>query len=93
MEVQHQETENKGRFYLEESTETIAEMTYSKAGNDKIIIDHTEVNNNYRGKNLGLQLVTAAVEYARKNRLKIMPLCPFAKRIFEKTPEFSGILW
>ncbi|MEQ8475330.1 GNAT family N-acetyltransferase [Fulvivirga sp.] len=93
MEVQHQETENKGKFYINDGNEAIAEMTYSKAGEQKIIIDHTEVNDQYRGQNLGLKLVTAAVEMARKNNIKIMPLCPFAKRVFEKTAKFSDVLW
>lgn len=93
MEVQHQETESKGRFYINDGNEAVAEMTYSKAGEQKIIIDHTEVNDQYRGKNLGLKLVAAAVQFARKNNIKIMPLCPFAKRVFEKTAEFSDVLW
>ncbi|MTI39642.1 GNAT family N-acetyltransferase [Fulvivirga lutimaris] len=93
MEVLHQETENKGRFYISNENEVAGEMTYSKAGDNKFIIDHTEVNDNFRGQNLGLKLVTAAVEMARKNNMKIMPLCPFAKRVFEKTAEFSDVLW
>lgn len=93
MKVQHQEIENKGRFFMEDTNEVLAEMTYSKAGNQKFIIDHTEVNDKYRGKNLGLQLVTGAVEYARVNNMKIMPLCPFAKSIFDKKPEFNDVLW
>lgn len=93
MEVQHQETESKGRFYINNGNETVAEMTYSKAGEQKIIIDHTEVNDQFRGKNLGLKLVTAAVRFARENNVKIMPLCPFAKRVFDKTAEFSDVLW
>ena len=92
MEVTHQETENKGRFFINEGNKTIAEMTYSKAGEHKFIIDHTEVDDDYRGKNLGLKLVSSAVEYARKNQMKTMPLCPFAKRVFDKKAEFSDVL-
>jgi uncharacterized protein len=67
-------------------------MTFSKAGKDRIIIEHTEVSDILRGKNIGKQLVTGAVAYARKNNLKIVPLCPFAKSVFEKVKEFQDVL-
>lgn len=57
-----------------------------------MIIDHTEVADALRGKNAGKQMVAAAVEHARKNNLKILPLCPFAKAVFNKTPDFQDVL-
>ena len=92
MQIQLEQTNNKGSFYIEESGTRLAEMTFSKAGNSLIIIDHTEVSNSLRGTGAGKQLVTSAVEYARKNSLKILPLCPFAKSVFDKTPEFADVL-
>lgn len=66
-------------------------MTFVYAGPDKIIIDHTEVRPGNEGKGLGKKMVTAAVEMARTNGLKILPLCPFAKAVFDKTPEFNDV--
>ncbi|MCZ8167824.1 hypothetical protein SAMN05444377_1262 [Flavobacterium fontis] len=66
-------------------------MTFVYAGPDKIIIDHTEVRPGNEGKGLGKKMVTAAVEMARANGLKILPLCPFAKAVFDKTPEFNDV--
>ncbi|QSE99130.1 GNAT family N-acetyltransferase [Fulvivirga lutea] len=93
MEIKHSLEANKGRFYMEDEQGVAAEMTYSQAGDDRFIIDHTEVDDRFRGQNLGLKLVEAAVEYARKNTMKIMPLCPFAKKMFERHSEYSDILW
>ena len=67
-------------------------MTYSKAGPNRIIIDHTEVSQALKGKNAGKQLVTAAVEYARKNKIKILPLCLFARSVFDRVKEFGDVL-
>lgn len=92
MDIQHIEHGSKGAFIIKENNERLAEMTYSKAGDSLIIIDHTEVSDALRGKGAGKQLVTAAVDYARANQLKILPLCPFAKAVFDKTPEFSDVL-
>lgn len=79
-------------FYIEQEGKTVAEMTYSWAGADKIIIDHTEVNESLKGKGAGKELVGRAVEFAREKGLKIIPLCPFARNVFNKTPEYSDVL-
>ncbi len=92
MDIQHEQSTSKGAFYVEENGTRLAEMTYSKAGDALIIIDHTEVSDALRGKGAGKQLVSAAVDHARKNNLKILPLCPFAKSVFEKVKEFQDVL-
>ncbi len=66
-------------------------MFYSDAG-DRIIISHTEVDGSLKGKGVGKQLVSAAVAYARKNNIKIVPLCPFARSVFQKTPDYNDVL-
>lgn len=70
----------------------LAEMTFSMAGDRLLIIDHTEVSDALRGKGAGKQLVEAAVLYAREKKLKVMPLCPFAKAVFEKTKSYHDVL-
>lgn len=45
-----------------------------------------------RRKNVGQQLVKAAVEYAKKEKLQVIPLCPFAKAEFEKNSEYQKLL-
>jgi hypothetical protein len=92
MEIKFEENISKGAFYYEEQEVRLAEMTFSKAGDKLLIIDHTEVAEKLKGKGAGKQLVTAAVEYARNNGIKILPLCPFAKAVFDKTPNFKDVL-
>jgi uncharacterized protein len=92
MDIERIEHGSKGAFIIKVNDERLAEMTYSKAGDTLIIIDHTDVSDALRGKGAGKQLVQAAVEYARENQIKILPLCPFAKSVFDKTPEFNDVL-
>jgi len=87
MQIQQQQNENKGSFYISDNTETIAAMTYSLAPGNIMIIDHTEVADSLRGKNVGYELVEAAAAFARESNLKIIPLCPFAKAVFTKKQE------
>lgn len=93
MTVRREDDGKKGAFYLEVDGKKEAEMTYTWAGNDKIIIDHTEVADKLRGQGVGYQLMDAAVDFMRGNGLKAMPLCPFAKSVFDKTPEYSDVLF
>jgi predicted GNAT family acetyltransferase len=92
MEIKFQQSGSKGSFYIEANNTRQAEMTFSKAGDKLIIIDHTEVSDALRGKGAGKQLVEAAVKYARSHSIKILPLCPFAKSVFDSTPEFRDVL-
>ncbi|MGI8951038.1 MAG: GNAT family N-acetyltransferase [Chitinophagaceae bacterium] len=92
MIIEHKQNGNKGMFYVGDENNILAEMIYTTLGSDKIIIEHTEVSEELRGQNIGFQLVQAAVEYARMNNLKILLVCPFAKSVFDKKPEFIDVL-
>ncbi len=92
MDIQLEQSETKGAFYIAQNGEWLAEMTFSRAGNNLIIIDHTEVSDKLRGTGAGKQLVEAAVTFARNNQLKVLPLCPFARAVFEKNKAYSDVL-
>lgn len=92
MTIQHQPRDHKGSFLHQENGEVLAEMTYSRAGESMIIIDHTEVSEKLRGQGAGAKLVETLVGYARENKIKIMPLCPFAKSVFTKREDLRDVL-
>jgi hypothetical protein len=92
MLIEHSQEGDRGVFYIRsENGERIAELTYL-AKKELLIIDHTEVDDSLRGKNIGNQLIEAAVEHARQNSLKIRPICPFAKAVIDKRPEMQDVL-
>jgi predicted GNAT family acetyltransferase len=92
MKILEELTDNKGRFYILKDGKEMAEMTFSRAGEELIIIDHTAALPEFRGEGGGLALVMYAVNYARENKLKIMPLCPYASSVFMKNPEIRDVL-
>ncbi len=67
-------------------------MTWSNAGSEIMIIDHTFVDSAYRGQGLAEKLVAAGVEVARNEGKKIIPLCPFAKKEFDEKTEYADVL-
>jgi uncharacterized protein len=92
MEIQQINRESKGFFKAVSDEKEAGRMTYSWAGSDKFIIDHTEVKPEFNGQGVGKKMVLAAVEYARENKLKIIPLCPFAKAMFDRMQEIRDVL-
>lgn len=92
MLIRKEETGSKGAFIAYEEKKKIGEMSYSIAGSDKIIIDHTEVDPEQKGKSIGKILLQKVVEHARENNLKIIPLCPFAKAMFDKNVDIRDVL-
>ncbi len=91
MNIQHIERDTKGAFFILEKGIKVAEMTYTKNNNYRLIIDHTEVSESQKGKGLGKALVLFSVEYARTHNLKILPICSFARRIFQRNKELHDV--
>ncbi len=92
MKVERQENGGKGSFYIEESGSQNGLMTYINTGKNEITINHTEVDPNMQEKGLGKKMVAAAVEYARENDLKIVPTCPFVRKVIDETSAYKDVL-
>ncbi len=90
LDIRREETGSKGRWVVEIDGE-VAEMTYSRASPQLIIVDHTDVPEAFKGKGVGVALAKTAIETARKDGFKIMPLCPFLRAQFERHPEWSDV--
>ncbi|MEE1897201.1 GNAT family N-acetyltransferase [Flavobacterium rakeshii] len=89
MEIKHFDDGKKGHFKAVEGDVQAGIMTYVWAG-DKFIIEHTIGNPDFKG--IGKKLLDEAVTFARNNNSKIIPLCPFAKRMFDKHEEIRDVL-
>lgn len=91
-EIKLEDSGTKGRYVLRGPDGAEAEMTFTRIGERKIIIDHTGVPDAFRGQGAGLRLVTRAVEDARAAGKKIIPLCPFAASQFQRHKEWADVL-
>lgn len=91
MKIERYEREGKGVFKAIKDGKEVGEMTYVTAGEDKIIIDSTHVNPDFGGQGIGKQLAMSAVEYARASGIKIIPVCSFAVKFFEKNKDVQDV--
>ncbi|WP_425075227.1 GNAT family N-acetyltransferase [Psychroserpens sp. S379A] len=92
MNVEIKEQNNKGFAIATDNDVRAGVMTYSIPASDFIIIDHTEVNPEFKGKGVGKQLLYKIVDMAREKDLKILPLCPFANAMFKKLDDIKDVL-
>ena len=92
MTIQHKQSGSKGAFFINEEGETVGELVYSLTHDKQMMIEHTQVDEDLRGGNLGYELVHKAVDFARSHRYSIIPLCRFARAVLEKKPEFKDVL-
>ncbi len=66
-------------------------LTYAWKG-DVLDLVHTEVPPALEGKGFGKALAEAALSYARAERKKVMPSCPFVKHYVESHPEYASLI-
>ncbi|GMQ29605.1 GNAT family N-acetyltransferase [Algoriphagus confluentis] len=92
MEIKHQSEGRRGSFFLQMEGQKKAEMVYVMAGPNKMIIEHTEVDEDLQGQGVGLQLLKQLVDWVRKEEIKVIPLCPFAKATFARHAELRDVL-
>ena len=90
--ITKEEGTTKGRYVARaEGVEAEAELTYSRAGPQLIIADHTEVPDVFRGQGVGRLLATRMVEDARREGFKIYALCPFVNAERQKHAEWADV--
>ena len=92
MIIKLEETNSKGAVFIESDNKRLAEMTYSIVSPSLIIIDHTDVDISLKGKGVGKALLHKIIEKARNESIKIIPLCPFAKSVFDKDISLQDVL-
>ena len=83
---------NHGHFYINDGGEQIAEMQIGISGND-LTVYHTEVSPDYEGHGLAKKLLSAMVDYARKNQLQLIALCPYVFAQFKRHPQEYDDIW
>lgn len=69
----------------------VGEITYVRVGIDKLIIDYTGVDPEFRNQQIGLGLVRTVADMARNQKRRVVTICPFARAMFNRYSEFDDI--
>jgi uncharacterized protein len=89
--VERQDTPTRGRYVIALAPGAEAEMTYRKAPDGTITIDHTGVPPAFEGRGIAARLVKAAIADARSEGFKIIPVCSYVVAQFRRHPEWADL--
>ncbi len=92
IEIRHEEQGDRGAFYVETDAGRLAELRYSRTSAQTVVLEHTEVSDALRGRGVGRLLVEAAVQWARRTGTRFVPVCAYAKTVFERYPGLRDVL-
>jgi predicted GNAT family acetyltransferase len=80
---------SKSRFEMEVGGQ-LAIAEYSRDG-DRILFTHTEVPPQFRGHGLAEKIVLFGLEVARRENLRVVPLCSYVARVLQRHPEYREL--
>ena len=89
--LSHEDSGSSGRFVIYDDNVFAGEMTYTRRDDGNIVIDHTGVESAFGGKGYGGLLLAEAVGYARREGIKIVPVCSFVAARFAKDPTIADV--
>lgn len=85
MQFEHIDSVKGGEFYLTDADQSrIAEISYRYQTPQIIIADHTWVDDRLRGQGTAKLLLDRLVEFARTEKLKIVPTCSYVVVMFKR---------
>ncbi|MHA6259848.1 GNAT family N-acetyltransferase [Sporosarcina sp. CAU 1771] len=77
-------------FRNTQDDKVVAEITWTILG-DVMAMDHTFVSPELRGQGIAKKLLDRAATYARKNELKMEPVCSYVVTAFEESTEYDDL--
>lgn len=65
-------------------------LEYTRAP-DLVVITHTEVDRSFEGRGVGGALARAALDGARAEGVKVLPVCPFVRGWMDRHPDYENL--
>ena len=84
----------KNKFYIGDSEEEpLAQIILTDTNQDIIKIEHTYVYEQLKGQGAGKELVKKVVDFAIEEDKKLIPVCSFAQKEFDKNKDYEKVLY
>jgi predicted GNAT family acetyltransferase len=92
MKILHDDGGKRGAFIAFSDDEQAGLISYIRSANGEMHLMHTEVDEKFRGKNVGKNILLEIVNYARDHQIKIHPVCPFTVSMFKRMEDIRDVL-
>lgn len=86
--------EKKGNSFvaLDENQKEAGNITWFALKDNVIDVDHTYVDDAYRGQGIAKKLLQCVIEMVKADGLTIIPSCSYAAKVLKSSDEYQNLL-
>jgi predicted GNAT family acetyltransferase len=85
-------TNNEEAHRFEATVDSLRSILTYRRFADRIVFNHTEVPPPLQGNGLAAKLTRTALDFARANHLRVVPLCPYVSSFIGKHREYQDLV-
>ena len=90
--IEREELNGVHEFVLRVDGQRLGFLEFTRPGVGVMRIEYVEVSPELRGTGLGKQLVEKAVAFATDAKLRVIPICSYARAVIQRDPALSAAL-
>ncbi len=90
--IEREELNGVHEFVLRINGEKFGFLEFTRPEVGVMRIEYVEVSTEFRGTGLGRQLVEKAVAFATEAKLRVVPICSYARAVIQRDPALSESL-
>lgn len=85
-------TQNEAAHRFEATVDGLPALITYRLLLERIVLEHTEVPAPFEGHGIAAKLTRAALDFARANHLRVVPLCPYVSSFLRRHREYDDLL-
>lgn len=93
IQVKTNHNDKHGEFMLLVNGVASGNMTFVFMGKNVISVNHTGIDEAFKGLGYGRYLMEEMVKFSRENGLKVIPVCPYVVKMMDRTPDYQDVLY
>jgi len=90
--IEREELNGTHEFVLRIDGERFGFLEFTRPDTGVMCIEHVEVAVELRSSGLGKQLVQKAVAFAKDAKLRVVPICSYARAVMQRDPALAAAL-
>jgi predicted GNAT family acetyltransferase len=87
LDIAHNEAEHRFEIWIDDQ---LSKLDYMRDGNT-IVMTHVGVHPDHRGQGVGGRLTEVALDYAKANSLRVIPMCSYVAAYIRRNPEYAEL--
>jgi uncharacterized protein len=87
LEISNNEVEKRFEVWIEGN---LSKLDYIKDGKN-FVITHVGVHPDLRGQGVAGKITQVALDYAKANSLRVIPMCSYAASYIHRNPQYAGL--